>query len=95
MLRLMILLFVALFLISTVGALIGAIIALIVIVTVLAVLATVVGVPFYMLGRHWLGHRSLMTHTNPLEHLQTLYVEGKIDLFEYERRLATLLAVEH
>jgi hypothetical protein len=32
---------------------------------------------------------------NPMERLRNLYVEGKIDLFEFERRVAKLLALEH
>lgn len=94
MLRLVILTIVALFVLSTIATVIAAVVAVVFTVAVLAVLAAAVGVPLYLVGRQWIGHHGLTAHVNPLEHLQHLYVEGKIDLFEYERRLATLLAVE-
>ena len=60
--------------------------------------ACLVGVPLYIVGKHWLnGHgvNLAMRKQSPMERLQNLYVEGKIDLFEFERRVANLIAVEH
>jgi membrane protein implicated in regulation of membrane protease activity len=59
------------------------------------VMAAAVAVPLYFVGRAWLGGGRTRKGAQPLERLQTLYVEGKIDLFEYERRVAKLIAVEH
>lgn len=59
-------------------------------------MALAIGVPAYLLIKNWPGisrHVNRLTQ-NPMERLQTLYVEGKIDLFEFERRVAHLIAVE-
>lgn len=58
--------------------------------------ACVVGLPIYLFGRHWLGQKGLLrTAQQPIDRLKTLYVEGKIDMFEFERRAAALLHVEN
>jgi hypothetical protein len=60
-------------------------------------MALAIGVPAYFFFKH---RRSINGHFNrlaqsPMERLQSLYVDGKIDLFEFERRVAHLIAIEH
>ena len=56
-----------------------------------------IGLPAYLLLRHRTGisQRFNRLTENPMERLQNLYVDGKIDLFEFERRVAQLIAIEH
>jgi hypothetical protein len=71
--------------------------ALLISVLVCAALAFAVGYPlWHFLFKPWVqGQRAAVArHVNPIERLQRLYIEGKIDLFEFERRVARLLAVE-
>lgn len=65
--------------------------------------ACAVGLPIYFMARH---ARPRMQHFGSfqssvagnsqaaLERLKMLYVEGKIDLFEFERRAAHLISIE-
>lgn len=65
---------------------------------IFAAFACLVGVPLYLLGRRWLNGQGVnvsMRRQSPMERLKTLYVEGKIDLFEFERRAAHLISIEH
>ena len=57
-------------------------------------LACAVGLPIWYMSRHWRRGVGFAASMNPIERLQNLYVEGKIDLFEFERRVAQLIAVE-
>lgn len=63
-------------------------------------LACVVGFPLYLLVKpHLQRFGSLQSSVAgnsqaALERLKTLYVEGKIDLFEFERRAAHLISTE-
>ena len=64
-------------------------------IIVLACLAVCIGVPVWMLSKHWNGKERIAAVTQyPIDRLKNLYVEGKIDLFEFERAVAHLLAVE-
>ena len=48
------------------------------------------------MSRHWLHvGKAKVAALSPIERLQNLYVEGTIDLTEFERRVARLVAVEH
>lgn len=61
----------------------------------LTAMAVAIGVPAYVAYRVLSGRHSHGPRQRPLERLQQLYVEGKIDLFEFEQRVAHLIAVEH
>lgn len=76
------------FLVFMVLALIAAVMA-----TVAVVLG--VGIPIYLLYQWWRRSQMPSLTQKPLDRLQNLYVEGKIDIFEFERRVASLIAVEH
>lgn len=70
-------------------------VALIMTALVILTMACVVGVPLYILGRRHFSGMGLRGNTQrPIERLQQLYAEGKIDLFEFERRVAHLIALE-
>ena len=71
--------------------------ALLISALVFAAIAFAVGYPlWHFLFKPWAqGQRvAVSRHLNPMERLQRLYIEGKIDLFEFERRVARLIAVE-
>jgi hypothetical protein len=69
--------------------------ALLVLTLVLLAMACVVGIPLYLMGRRFASRHGISTPSvNPMERLRTLYVDGKIDLMEFERRVARLIAVE-
>lgn len=80
-------------------------VAFVVISTVLAVVfsammmlvtACAVALPLWFGWKYWASrNRPAPVRQSSLERLKTLYIEGKIDLFEFERRAATLIAVEH
>jgi uncharacterized membrane protein len=62
---------------------------------VILTMACLVGIPLYMVGRHHFSGMGLKVRSQrPIERLQQLYAEGKIDLFEFERRVAHLIALE-
>lgn len=54
-----------------------------------------VGIPAYLVFQWWRRSQMPALTQKPMERLQNLYVEGKIDLFEFERRVANLIAVDH
>lgn len=59
-------------------------------------MACIVGIPLWYFGRNRLRNHGLFgASMNPMERLKNLYIEGKIDLFDFERRVARLIAVEH
>lgn len=59
-------------------------------------IACIVGVPLYLVSRKWLHRQGIIASaSSPMDRAKALYVEGKIDLFEFERRVARLIAVEH
>jgi hypothetical protein len=67
-------------------------VALILSAVVMLALACVVGVPLYLMARPHLHKQRVIK--SPIERLQNLFVEGKIDLPEFERRVAHLVRVE-
>jgi hypothetical protein len=89
--QLLIFLIVAIVVISLVLMVLAVIAALV----MTAAVALGVGIPAYLLFQWWRRSQAPALRQKPLERLQTLYVEGKIDLFEFERRVANLIAVEH
>jgi biopolymer transport protein ExbB/TolQ len=72
-------------------------VALVIAVVSLAAVGLAIGIPAYFLIRHFSRSQPRLRQfaQNPMERLQQLYVEGKIDLFEYERRVRRLIAIEH
>jgi hypothetical protein len=71
-------------------------VALIVTAVICLVLACAVGIPLYLMSKPFLQrHGIAKAKMSPMDRLKTLYVEGKIDLFEFERRIARLISVEH
>lgn len=60
---------------------------------VVAALALMIAVPLYLMAKPHLRKRGITK--SPVEKLQDMYAEGKIDLFEFERRVASLVKVEH
>jgi hypothetical protein len=88
MLRIVLLVIGVLFLVSMAVALI------ISALTILAMMC-LVGIPLWILAKpHLQRHGMVAPKKHPIERLQALYAEGKIDMFEFERRIAKLLAVE-
>jgi len=70
--------------------------ALLVAAVVTLVLATAVGIPLYLMARPHLERHGLAQRKQlPMERLQSLFAEGKIEMHEFERRVARLIAVEH
>ncbi|HZS93772.1 MAG TPA: hypothetical protein VFA78_03175 [Chloroflexota bacterium] len=82
----------AIVLMMLIGTVLAAIVAFIVSVLTIAAVVAVIALPIWYISRHHLGARS--SAQPPLERLKNLYVEGKIDLFEFERRVERLLAIE-
>ncbi|MGH2448097.1 MAG: hypothetical protein ACRDFS_05775 [Chloroflexota bacterium] len=72
---------------------VSAVIAFLVAVLVPLALMCAVAIPAYMLIRSKRG-RLKVPAQDPLERLQNQYLEGKIDLAEYEKRVGRLLALE-
>ena len=72
-------------------------VAMVVALVSIMAIALAIGIPTYLLARHFSQKNSRIVQFahNPMERLQQLYIEGKIDLFEFERRVARLIAVEH
>lgn len=64
-------------------------------VVMTAAVALGVGIPAYLVFQWWRRSQVPALTQKPMERLQSLYVEGKIDIFEFERRVASLIAVEH
>lgn len=62
---------------------------------VVVAMACAVGIPLWLMSKQWMSRHGV-SHSvqNPVERLQNLYVEGKIDLFEFERRVAHLISAE-
>ena len=74
---------------------VSTLIALIVSAVMTLATACAVAVPAWFAWKYWSHHhRSIPNRQSSLERLKTLYIEGKIDLFEFERRAETLIAVE-
>jgi hypothetical protein len=74
----------------------GALFALFVAAVMMMAIMCAIGIPIWLMVRHWLGQRRLtVAALQPIDRLRNLYVEGKIDLFEFEQRVARLVAVEH
>ncbi|HLJ68502.1 MAG TPA: hypothetical protein VKX16_14200 [Chloroflexota bacterium] len=89
MFRLLILFFALMMVISLVAFVVLSALALL-------AMACLVGIPLYFMSRPWLHQKRVpAVAQSPIERLQNLYVEGKIDLTEFERRVARLVAIEH
>jgi hypothetical protein len=70
-------------------------VTLIVTALLMLALACAVGIPLWLMAKPRLERMGIVApRLNPMERLKSLYVEGKIDLFEFERRVARLLALE-
>jgi hypothetical protein len=77
-------------------ALVATVLFLIVSALAIAGVAAVIGLPLWFMAKHWKSQRRVPVRTqSPIERLKNLYVEGKIDLFEFERAVAHLVHVEH
>ncbi len=71
-------------------------VTLIVTALLMLALACAVGIPLWLMAKPRLERMGIVApRLNPMERLKNLYVEGKIDLFEFEHRVARLLALEH
>jgi hypothetical protein len=71
-------------------------VTLIVTALLMLALACIVGIPLWLMAKPRLQRMGIAApRLNPMDRLRNLYVEGKIDLFEFERRVARLLALEH
>jgi hypothetical protein len=71
-------------------------VTLIVSALLMLALACIVGIPLWLMAKPRLKRMGVVApRLNPMDRLKNLYVEGKIDLFEFERRVAKLLALEH
>jgi uncharacterized membrane protein len=76
-------------------AIAATIIALIVSAIVLLAVGCLIGLPIWLMARRWMQQRGLQRPAQrSIDRLRALYVDGKIDLFEFERRVAKLVAVE-
>lgn len=74
---------------------IAAVIALIVSTLVLLAIIAAVGIPAWLMLRHWSQKRGVSARPrSTIDRLRDLYIEGKIDLFEFEQRVERLVAVE-
>jgi hypothetical protein len=62
---------------------------------VVAAITAAIVVPLYLLARQALQGRTTRPTLKPVDRLQNLFAEGKIDLFEFERRVAQLITLEH
>ena len=73
------------------------IVAFVLAILSMAAIGLAIGLPIYFILRHWSRNnpRIARLKQSPLERLQQLYIDGRIDLFEYESRLARLIAIEH
>jgi hypothetical protein len=70
--------------------------ALLISALVILAMIAAIGIPLWLIAKYWLGQRGVSTvRPHPIDRLRNLYVEGKIDLFEFERRVAKLVAIEH
>lgn len=75
---------------------VGMAIALFIAFIFMVVLAAAVGIPLYFMSQKWLGAKGISARARtPIERLRAMYVDGKIDLFEFERRVAQLVHTEH
>jgi hypothetical protein len=71
-------------------------VALFIAVVVFLALACAVAIPLYVLSRRWAhGHALAPQRVTPVERLQNLFAEGRIDMGEFERRVARILTHEH
>jgi uncharacterized membrane protein len=71
-------------------------VALFIAVVAFLTLACAVAIPIYFLSRRWTRRHGLAARSvTPVERLQNLFAEGRIDLGEFERRVARILTLEH
>jgi purine-cytosine permease-like protein len=85
-----------LFVVVVLVAIVGFVVMLILSLLFMLAMACAIGIPIYLIARHYMGGRnSVSSGPSPMERLKNLYIEGKIDLFEYEQRVAKLIAIEH
>jgi hypothetical protein len=77
-------------------AIVGTVLFLIVSALALAAVGAMIGLPLWFLFKHQGSRRRVPVRTqSPIERLKALYVDGKIDLFEFERAVAHLVHVDH
>ena len=68
---------------------------LLVFALMLLALACLVGIPLYLMSKRWMKRSGIgRPAQNPIDRLRNLYVEGKIDLFEFEQRVAHLISAD-
>jgi len=76
---------------------IGVIVLVVILLLLLFAVAVglAIGIPTVMLIQWWRKSSARTLTQKPMDRLQNLYVDGKIDLFEYEKRVAALVSTEH
>lgn len=68
---------------------------LVIAVAIFLSVAVAIGVPVYFMGRYFSSRRLVpVKPVNHVEQLRTLYLDGKIDLFEFEQLVARHIAAE-
>jgi uncharacterized membrane protein len=80
--------------IGLVLSLFAVLLGLLITLLVVLALASAVGIPVWQMSHRHLKRRGARTRQHPIERLQSLYAEGKIDLFEFERRVSHLVSIE-
>ena len=73
-------------------------VAVFLVISAIAVLAIMclVAIPLWRLARPHLENADITGYgKQPVKRLQNLYAEGKIDMFEFERRVARVLSREN
>ena len=56
---------------------------------ILVAMACLVGIPLWLMSKRWMRRQGIAgPGQHPIDRLRNLYVEDKIDLFEFERRVA-------
>jgi hypothetical protein len=62
---------------------------------VFLVMACLVGIPLWLSVKGWMKRRGIAAPVQSrIERLKNLYLDGKIDLFEFERRVEQLISIE-
>jgi hypothetical protein len=85
------------FLVLSIALLTVVAVAITLLITALIFLAfaCLIGIPLWLTARSHLQKRGIMVHPSPVERLKSLYAEGKIDMFEFEKRVEKLISVGH
>ncbi|MGH2442758.1 MAG: hypothetical protein ACRDFX_06305 [Chloroflexota bacterium] len=70
-------------------------VTLVLVTVVFIALGCAVGIPVWLMARHKFRARRVHAPAlRPVDRLKNLYIEGKIDLLEFEHRLARLISIE-